>query len=405
LQYSKNFYQIKSNEEIFDLLKLEISEVGYYDLPLQDVSSIQTFSKSVTQKDIAIIGIGGSTLGTYAIYNFLKKANEYEKNLHFFESTDPMDIASRLKKLDLDDTLFIVISKSGTTIETISIFKYFSSLVKIDKSNCVIVSENDSMLTTYANKNDIKTFDIPKNVGGRFSVFSAVGLLPLCIVGIDIQSLLLGAKTVRDSFFAQEEYYEPTMEKARFFVENKNRFNINILFSYSSALDGFNKWYIQLWGESLGKLNINGTRQSLTPIGLIGPVDQHSFLQLLAEGKRDKTVTFIKINDFEDDMVIPMNSLHDFDDLDYVNGLKFSELIEAQANATIQAIEKLEDIPCDVITIDKVNEFNIAKLMYSFQLLTSIVGKFVRINTYDQPGVEAGKIILKEELKQRGIEK
>lgn len=402
LQYSKNFYQIKSNEEILELLKLEMNEVGYYDLPLQDLDSIQKFSRSVIQKNIAIIGIGGSTLGTYAIYNFLKKANEYKKSLHFFESTDPMDIKSRLKKIDLENTLFIVISKSGTTMETISIFKYFASLVKMEKSNCVVVSENDSKLTAYAEKNDFTTFEIPKNVGGRFSVFSAVGLLPLCIVGIDIEKLLLGAKTVKDSFFTQKEYYEPTMEKARFFVENKNRFNINILFSYSSALDGFNKWYIQLWGESLGKLNINGTRQSLTPIGLIGPVDQHSFLQLLAEGKRDKTVTFIKINDFEDDMLIPMNTLEGFEDLDYVDGLKFSELIEAQANATIEAIEKLEDIPCDVISIDKVDEFNIAKLMYSFQLLTSIVGKFVQINTYDQPGVEAGKIILKEELKKKG---
>lgn len=106
----------------------------------------------------------------------------------------------------------------------------------------------------------------------------------------------------------------------------------------------------------------------------------------------------MKINDFEDDMAIPKGSLEGFEDLDYIDGLKFSELIEAQANATIQAIQELDDIPCDVISIEKIDEFNIAKLMYSFQLLTSVVGKFVRINTYDQPGVEAGKIILKEKL-------
>jgi glucose-6-phosphate isomerase len=202
-----------------------------------------------------------------------------------------MDIHAKINAIDLEDTCFIIISKSGTTIETISIFKYLSSLVKIDKNNSIVVSEYDSKLTKFADKNSIKTFEIPKNVGGRFSVFSAVGLLPLAIIGVDIDSLLQGANEVRTSFFEQDKYYEQTMQKARFLVENKNRFNINILFSYSTSLEGFNKWYVQLWGESLGKLNINGTRQALTPKGLIGPVDQHSFLQLIMEGTRDKTCT------------------------------------------------------------------------------------------------------------------
>ena len=400
MKYSKNYYQIKCNDVIFTEVKDEINYVGYYSLPDQETLAIKQYANSIDKKNIAIIGIGGSTLGTYAIYDFLKKSNVYDKNLHFFESTDPIDIKSRLSKLDLKDTQFVIVSKSGTTIETISIFKYISSLTTIDKSNATIISESDSKLTVFANKNNIKTFDIPKNVGGRFSVFSAVGLVPLAMIGIDIDQLLIGAKMVKESFFSKSDYYEPTMEKARFLVENKNRFNINVLFSYSTALEGFNKWYIQLWGESLGKLNINGTRQALTPIGLVGPVDQHSFLQLIADGKRDKTVTFIKIRDFEDDLKIPASTLKGFDDLDYIDGLKFSCLIDAQANATIQAVEDLKDIPCDVISIDKVDEFNIAKLMYNFQLLTSIVGKFMQIDTYDQPGVEAGKIILKQELQK-----
>ena len=399
MQYNRNFYQIRTNEEIFESIKDEINDIGYYNLPLQNTSSFKDFAKNVKQKDIAVIGIGGSTLGTIAIYNFLKIVNTYDKKLHFFESTDPMDITARLNKLNLEDTLFLIISKSGSTIETISLFKYFHTLTKINKSNCVIVSEEKSKLTTYAKKHEMPTFEIPENVGGRFSVFSAVGLLPLAIIGVDIDNLLNGAKKVRDSFFEKQEFYEPLMQKARFMVENKIKFNINVLFSYSSSLEGFNKWYIQLWGESLGKININGTKQALTPIGLVGPVDQHSFLQLIAEGKRDKTVTFIKINDFENHTTIPANTLDGFDDLEYVDGLTFAELIEEQANATIESIENISDIPCDVITIDKVDEYNIASLMFNFQLLTSIIGKFVQINTYDQPGVEAGKIILKEKLK------
>ena len=398
MNYSKNFYAIKSNENIFQALKDETKIVGYYNLPLQDTTQIKEYAKTIKKRNIAVIGIGGSTLGTVAIYNFLKKADSYDKTLYFFESTDPMDIQSKLEKLDLTDTHFIVISKSGVTIETISIFKYLSSLVTINDMNCTIISEFDSKLTDYATKNNIQTFEIAKNIGGRFSVFSPVGLVPLAIIGVDIDKLLLGAKEVKDSFFTQGKYYETTMQKARFLVENKNRFTINVVFSYSTALEGFNRWYIQLWGESLGKKNINGTVQSLTPIGLVGPVDQHSFLQLIAEGKRDKTVTFIKIDDFEKNIKIPIGTLSGFNDLDYIDGLSFSQLIDKQADATIESIEQLEDIPYDIVTIEKVDEYNIAKLMYSYQLLTSAIGKFVQIDTYNQPGVEAGKIILIKKL-------
>jgi glucose-6-phosphate isomerase len=399
IHHNKNFNQLESNETIFDKIKEESNTIGYYNLPLQDTTDIKDFAKTVSQKHIAVIGIGGSTLGTYAIYNFLNRSNTYKKTLHFFESTDPTDIKSHLNEIDINDTLFIVISKSGTTIETISIFKYLSSLVKMDSSNCVIVSETKSKLTSFANKHSMKTFEIPENVGGRFSVFTPVGLLPLAIIGVDIDLLIKGARSIRDRFFDKKDYYDMLLEKARFIVENKDKYNINVLFSYSSSLEGFNKWYIQLWGESLGKINRNGKKEALTPIGLIGPVDQHSFLQLIAQGKRDKTVTFIKVEDFQDDTVIPADTIDGFDDLEYIDNLQFSKLIDEQANATIKAIEDLGDIPCDTITIRKQDEYNIAQLMFSFQILTSVVGKFLQINTYDQPGVEAGKIILKDKLK------
>lgn len=402
MQYSKSFYQIKSSQTIFDYVKDEITKIGYYSLPFQDTSKIKEYAKKVSKKHIAIVGIGGSTLGTFAIYQFLKRTKEFDKKLHFFETTDPTDIKQRVKKLDLEDTLFLIISKSGTTIETISIFKYLASLVTIDAKNCAIISEEDSKLTSFAKKQNMTIFDIPKNVGGRFSVFSTVGLVPLAILGVNIDNLLKGAKEVHNSFFNQKGYYETIMEKARFMVENKNRFNINVVFSYSASLEGFNKWYIQLWGESLGKININGTKQALTPIGLIGPVDQHSFLQLIAEGKRDKTVTFIKVADFQDETKIPSNTLNGFEELEYVDNLTFAKLIDEQANATIESLKQLGDIPHDVITINRVDEYNIAKLMYSYQLLTSVVGKFVQINTYNQPGVESGKQILKEKLKNKG---
>ncbi len=396
MKYSKNFYQIRSNETIFDKLKYERETIGYYKLPFADLSPIITFANSITKQDIVVIGIGGSSLGSKAIYEFLRKKQPFSKRLFFLESTDPTDIRSTLASVTLADTLFVTISKSGTTVETIGILKYLSSIVTLTSDNMAVVSETATSLHSYAKEKKLPFFEIPKNVGGRFSVFSVVGLLPLALIGVDIENMLQGAQKVYRAFFDQKAYYDILMEKARFTVENKHRFNINVLFSYSSALEGFNKWYIQLWAESLGKINKNGTKQGLTPVGLIGPVDQHSFLQLIIEGVRDKTVTFIKVADFEEQIIIPSQS--PLEELAYIENVSFSKLIDLQADATIESIAEQGDIPYDVVTIDKVDEYNIAELMYSYELLVSIIGAFLQIDTYDQPGVENGKKILRQKL-------
>lgn len=391
-----------SDEDIFSEIKKEREEIGYYSLPYQETNELKARLDKLDfkQKQIAIIGIGGSTLGTYAIYNFLKynkqKSKTLKKELFFFESTDPVNLNGTLSSLNLDDTLFIVISKSGTTIETISIFKYLLSIVKMDSSNLIVVTEDDSKLNAFAVKNKIESFDIPKNVGGRFSVLSNVGLVPLYLAGFDIDDLLKGARKVSTAFFEQNELYHKLLKKARTYYEYKDIYNINAIFSYSQLLEGFNKWYIQLWGESLGKIDANNTNQGLTPIGLLGPVDQHSFLQLIVEGKRDKTVTFIKIKDFKDETKISPISLDNLEDLDYINNLNFKDLINLQADATIASVKEYKkDIPIDLIEIEEISEFEIGKLLFYYELLTSLLGKFLRINTYDQPGVESGKNILK----------
>jgi len=400
MEYCKNFYQIKSNSEIFERIKAERDSIGYYGLPYQDTSEIKDYTKGISQRHIVVLGIGGSSLGARAIYEFLLPSNDYKKDLLFLETVDPLKIKYCLKKVNLDDTHFVVISKSGDTIETISLFKYINSLVNVNGNNCTVVSEKRSTLTKFAKKNNIKAFDLAENIGGRFSVFSVVGLLPLAMIGIAIDNLLNGCKCVSDSFFQQADYYKPILRKARFLVENKGRFNINAIFSYSSSLESFNKWYVQLWAESLGKINVNGTRQALTPIALIGPVDQHSFLQLIIDGVRDKTVTFIKILDLKDSTAVPSRKDEKFQDLglEYIEGLSFNELLNQQADATIKSVEEKKDIPCDVVTISTVDEYNIAKLMFSYQFLVSAIGQFLQINTYDQPGVEGGKNILKENL-------
>jgi len=398
MKYERNFYQIKSNEEILKNLKEELGTVGYYSLHEQDISSILTYAKKVTKDYIYIVGIGGSSLGTKAIYTFLRTTNNFNKKIFFLDTIDPLRINYLLNLGDLNNSQFIVISKSGSTIEPVSILKYLDTRIKISKDNCTVIAGKNTPLWEFALMNNLKKFLIPEDVGGRFSVFSPVGLLPLAIIGVDIKKLLNGCKKVHEDFFNQGNYYDLIINKARFLVENKSRFAMNIIFSYSSVFRDFNRWFVQLWAESLGKKNINGTRQGLTPISLIGPDDQHSFLQLIMDGPRDKTVTFFKIDNLKDESLIPNEERFSCFALDYLNDKSFNDLINLQADSTYEAILHEKDIPCDKITITSIDETNIAKLMYRFLLLTSSVGSFMQINTYDQPGVELGKEILKKKF-------
>ena len=398
MKYERNFYEIKSNEEILSNLKEELGTIGYYSLHEQDISSILSYAKQVTKDYIYVVGIGGSSLGTKSIYTFLRTTHNFKKKLFFLDTIDPLRINYLLNLGDLNNSQFIIISKSGSTIEPISILKYLSARIKISKDNCSVIAGKNTPLWDFASKNNIGSFLIPENVGGRFSVFSPVGLLPLAIIGVDIQKLLDGCKIVHESFFNKREYFDLIINKARFLVENKSRFPMNIVFSYSSVFRDFNRWFVQLWAESLGKKNINATRQGLTPISLIGPDDQHSFLQLIMDGPRDKTITIFKINNFKDESLIPDKEIFSCLNLDFLNNKSFNDLINLQADSTYEAILHEKDIPCDKITITTIDEINIAKLMYRFFLLTSSVGSFMQINTYDQPGVELGKKILKNKF-------
>ena len=398
MKYERNFYEIRSNDKILENLKEETREIGYYSLHKQDISSVLSYARGIAKDYIYIVGIGGSSLGTKAIYTFLRTTNNFRRKLFFLDTIDPLRINYLLSLGDLNNSHFIVISKSGSTIEPISILKYLDTKTKISKDNYTVIAGKNTSLWRFATSNNLEKFLIPDNVGGRFSVFSPVGLLPLAIIGVDIQKLLDGCRIVHESFFNKEEYYDLIINKARFLVENKSRFAMNIIFSYSSVFRDFNRWFVQLWAESLGKKNINGTRQGLTPISLIGPDDQHSFLQLIMDGPRDKTVTFFKIDNLKDESFIPDHEIFSCFDSDYLNHKSFNELINLQADSTYEAILQEKDIPCDKITITGIDEVNIAKLMYRFLLLTSSVGSFMQINTYDQPGVEQGKEILKNKF-------
>jgi len=373
-------------EAFFNLLKeYESEEIGYYFLP--DKKYEIDFENDFNE--IVIIGIGGSSLGAKAIYEMLKNIRNLKKII-FLENPDPIDLITKFKKIK--NPLFFVISKSGKTIETISIFKAVIEKFNIKKgdSRVKIITEKNSPLEKFAKEWNLKTFNIPKNVGGRFSVLSEVGMIPLKAANVEIAKILKGAKDFRDRFFEKKEWH--LVKKATFYARNYKIYPVNVLFAYATILNGFKEWYVQLFGESLGK---NG--KEIMPVGHIGSIDQHSFLQLLMEGMGHKSITFLKINSFNISLNIPKINLPFLDDTNFVNGYSFEELINKEEEATKEAL-LAKEYPIDEIIIENLNEEKIGELIFYYQLLTSAIGSLLEINTYNQPGVEIGKTILKNKF-------
>ncbi len=395
----------KTKHTALQAVTKEQEHIGYYALPDQDITPIMDYAETIdnTATTIVVIGIGGSSLGAKAVYEFIRPVTALTRKLYFFESTDPVNITTQLEKIDVTKTHFLVISKSGTTVETFSIYKYIYSLHPHPKAY-TFITDPGSPLESYASETGAAVLHLPANVGGRFSVLSSVGLLPLTLCGIDIRALLEGAKSIKESFFNAGYMQDTMLNKAVYYAKHHAQYHINCLFAYSESLKYFCEWYVQLWGESLGKHQRHSAfHVGLTPIGLIGPKDQHSFLQLIMEGTRDKSVTFIKIENFNDATAIPDLSLPHLESLDTLNGLPFGTLINMQCDSVMEALLNEKDIPIDTISIPKTDAYNIGALIFYYELLTSLVGELIDVNTYDQPGVEAGKIILKKKLANRAF--
>ncbi|WP_457607595.1 glucose-6-phosphate isomerase [Nitratifractor sp.] len=392
-------------EEAYGALVREREEgiAGYYNLPedsrlvIDEVEAQAASTPEIQAADtIVVIGIGGSSLGAKALDQALRPLHAGAKRILFLENPDPLELQAKFARIDKSKSLFLVISKSGGTIETTSIFKaaiehFGLEIDGADRKRVIVITDKDSILNRYADDHGLQSYLIPHNVGGRFSVLSAVGMVPLTLAGYDTRAILEGARKLVDDFFGRRA--DHLLRKGIFLAEHWERYRINVLFAYGSYLEDFTKWYVQLWGESLGKIDAEGKRVGLTPAGHIGSVDQHSFLQLIIEGPRDKSVTFLQIADFGEDLTIPRISLKHIEKNDYINGHSFAELLNAECDATRESIAG-EGIPTDLIRMDRLDEAHLGELILYYELLTSIVGAALHIDTYNQPGVELGKKIL-----------
>lgn len=398
-------YAKVDSSPVLEAIKAESSSgaSGYYKLPFDTLAlesalaySTREYFSSIT--DLVIIGVGGSSLGTRAVYAALgHSCRSATRRVHFLEHTDPFETKRVLESITLKSTHFLLISKSGTTIESISLVKFlithFDLLSSANKQHLSCITDSGSPLESFAKAQGLECFTIPSNVGGRFSVLSLVGLVPLSLLGLDISALLQGARAMMEGFFAGREGH--IIDKAAFLAKHHKQYPISVLFSYGSVFGELNRWFVQLWGESLGKHNAQGEQVGLTPVGLVGSIDQHSFLQLIVQGARDKVVSFLSLSDECDRVdssafVVPNCSLESLESTDFVNGTAFLRLLNLQKQATLETLESLA-IPTDSITLESLDAWHIGALVAYFELLTSCTGVLLGVNAYDQPGVEFGK--------------
>lgn len=400
LSLSKTDILSIKNKHLYYTDKVNSRQQGFTELPfdLKNLSKIQAFAKGVHGKydTIVILGIGGSILGPKCILDCLYNQKSKIKVI-CVDNIDPYKIAEIDSDLNYSKTLFLVQTKSGSTPETIAQYAFFKD--KIEKHSLVlnrhlvfVTDPGHNFLRRESLGYDITVFDIPANVGGRFSVLSSVGLLISELVGLRAQDLLSGAK------YSLENYSTQALEFA--FMQysfSKKRQNINVIMPYSSRLAKFSEWTVQLISESLGKqfdLDDKVVNAGITPLPAIGATDQHSQLQLFKEGPNDKLLIFINILDHIERPKIPEVSEPA---LSYLSGKTFQEMIQAEFLAVTQSLTESAR-PNVNINIDKINEFSLGELFMFFELSTAFLGEMLNINTFDQPGVERSKILTKEKL-------
>lgn len=355
-----------------------------------------------------VLGIGGSALGPISVqqainhpyYNEIsrEKRGGYPK-FYVADNVDPEKLVYLFETIDITKTMFNVISKSGSTSETMSQFMIIKEMLEKElgeKSKehivCTTDKENGN-LVKIAKEEGYKTFTIPAGVGGRFSELTPVGLLPAAFCGINIKELLKGAAVMDNMCKDDDIYKNPAfMYGLLNYLTMKNGQNISVMMPYADSLKFIADWYAQLWAESLGKKYDNDGKEvyvGSTPVKALGATDQHSQVQLYAEGPFDKIITFIGVDKFKKSITIP-KIYEDMPSLAFLGGVTQDDLIKTEQIATEYALLKAGK-PNMTITLPEVNENTLGQLLYFFEVATAFTGELLNINAFDQPGVEEGK--------------
>jgi glucose-6-phosphate isomerase len=353
--------------------------------------------------EVVLIGTGGSSLGGQTLCNLATAGSG--PRMRFFDNVDPHSLEAFLASVDLPRTGFLVVSKSGSTAETMSVFLICLEAM-LRAVGAPAASAHFTALTEPANNvlrrictaHGIEALDHDPGIGGRYSVLSLTGLLPAMIAGLNAVEVREGAAEVLTAVLASvregapPEVIEPAIGAAiTVGLERENNISATVLMPYVDRLADFSLWFRQLWAESLGK-NGKGT----TPINALGTVDQHSQLQLYLDGPRDKMFTVIMLNVADKGPVVSP-ALADDEELAYVAGRALGDLMDAEQRATAQTLIT-NNRPTRIIRLETLNERVLGALFMHFMLETIIAAHMMDVDPFDQPAVEDGKILAREYL-------
>lgn len=368
---------------------------------------------------LVVVGIGGSGLGNIAIKESLRPSgwNHFSKDerggwlrVYVLDNVDPDAVASVLDEIDLKSTVFNVISKSGGTTETLANYLIVRGLLEIygldPRDHLIFTTDPDKgLLRKLALEEDIRTLEIPPEVGGRFSVLTPVGMLTALALGLTPELFHEGGLKMLEICRKADWKENPALQIAltHYLHYLKGR-NVSVMMAYSSRLLSLADWYRQLWAESLGKRFTKDGRKvevGQTPVKALGAVDQHSQLQLYNEGPDDKIITFLRLKRFSREVVIPR--VHeDLDAFGYLRGHMLSNLLNTELLGTLISLVE-NGRPVLLVDFDTLDEHHLGMFFVLYELATAVMGELLNVNAYDQPGVERGKRVTKALMGEREL--
>ncbi len=399
--------------------------MGWTELPYNQkeiVADIKATARQIRKKFkyFVVLGIGGSALGPQMVFTALSHLHyndlpdRMRKAPKFFveDNVDPVRMHDLLDVIDPKKTCFNVISKSGATSETMAQYLIISDILQkagVDlKENLIFTTDaaKGNLVKISRSLGGVKSYVLPDGVGGRFSELSPVGLLPAAVVGIDIVALLDGAAYMDKLCKQKNMYKNPALLSAVMqYAAMREGKNIGVMMPYSDNLKYLADWYAQLWAESLGKnktLDGQPCNVGQTPVKALGVTDQHSQVQLYTEGPFDKVVTFISVDHYKHETPIP-HGCEDIPDVSFLGGHSMEELIQAENKATAYALMQAGRMNY-TIHLPEINAFTLGELMFYFEMQTAYAGAMLNVNTFNQPGVENGKIATFALLGKAGYE-
>ena len=361
--------RIDTLRKSFAKYKRSISSRAFAKLPWASHPALAQVKGKGPFKHLVLVGMGGSSLGMKALCSALGI-----NDITFLDNVDPDFVQVQIESLNLKKTLFLLVSKSGGTIEVLSIAEILFAKIKSARNFLTITDNSQGALAIFSKKKKIPCITSPADVPGRFSILSIAGLLPAALAGVNAGAMLTGA---------QDTSWEDAFTLAAHqFLHFKNGNNITVFFPYSEGLTYVAEWYIQLLSESIGK----SAKVGITPVKALGVKDQHSQLQLFLDGPRDKFFIFLKPDTTTYDFTIP--------DVPYTLG----QLFDAEYQGVIGAFKE-RNIPFCEIAIPALAPEFLGELFCFFELAIAFLGKLFNVNAENQPAVELSKAITKNVLK------